>query len=241
MSRLRCTVSGGLEQFARKELEEVLLHPEDREQNPSDICSIQVEKGNSGSRMYIEGIPCLGDDAIQFCESMRKLRYVEYISLHLGTAIAVVMDDDCLDKPFQSKTELLMAVTNATRSILSSLKYSIEHYVFFWTTIQQQLQDLQVGLEPLPGVHLQTYIDKSHDEGDDGLPSVSFQRQRSSFLVNNIFTRPFVARSVAQTLRQVVEENIGDISNVLWLDAGCGTHGSLLQHLPQGQRIGIDI
>jgi predicted RNA methylase len=242
MSRLRCTVSGGLEEFARKELE-MVLQPEDLKRDPSDSCSIQLEKGNSGSRIYVNGIACLGEDPMKLCEWMRKLRYVEYISLHLGTATAVVMDGDETghEELGQSKTELLRAITNATRSILSSLKYSIEHYVYFWTTIQRHLREFQVGLEPLPGVLLPTPIMQADFTGYDDLPSFLFQRQRPSFIVNTIFTRPIVARSVVPTFRQVVFEHIADQRDVLWLDAGCGTHGSLLQHLPQGQRMGIDI
>ncbi|KAG7354938.1 RNA methylase family UPF0020 protein [Nitzschia inconspicua] len=242
MRRIQFTVNGGLEDFARRELGEVfrlnnLKNGTDAVSNP---ISIWIDKGHYGSRIHVDGIACLEDDPAVLFQSLRRLRFVEYVSIHLGTAVMTSKLEASVrtEHEDRSKEDLLDEIAKSTETILSSLHPSKEKYLSLWKALQEELRGFPVGLEPFPGRPLPTPA--SDDDGNELHRLKNYHH--SSFKVNTIYTRPSVAEMVVHTLKQVVgEQMIDNEGKILWLDAGCGTHGSLLQYLPPGQRIGVDI
>jgi hypothetical protein len=222
----RLTISGGLEGLAHQELERLFPHAH----------LSWNKKGNSGSQLELETDQDLDMD------SVRGLHYVEYIycQVHVrGYALKADVGGKASRESASSPEEQLLREIKETILMDLSLK-RLQKAASMSRGIQHALKNFDVGLEPLPGRLLPTPV-VAAAEDETNCPSTDF------FQVNTIYTRNSVAKSVVETFRQLVQEELaktttleGGEPEILWLDAGAGS-GALWRHLPEAQRLGVDI
>ena len=234
------TISKGLEELALEELGRIISgdgeDEDDATRTTTTTCSWR-EQGPSGSQLQVT----LSSKA-QLKAIVENLRFVEAIYLVLQSfpiqkleqneePTAAADEDFLLKDLHQSLTSQLSRNRNNT---LKSLQNSIELYS---EVVQPWLKGKDVGLEALPG-ELMT-LDFQQEESAPSSPSTS--ATTNDFVVNTVYTRPSVAKAVVECILSVVQKQLGDKDHtILYLDAGAGT-GALLEHLPKGQRIGVDI
>lgn len=211
--RVRCSVSGGLEAFAEREVRQQL--------RGADV--LWLNRGSSGSQLEIRCQSIDIPDVIRF-------RFVEYVYVEVGSV------QICLDQ--KKEIERIQKIKDGAISILQL--GSVNECVDLWRTAQAMLSDRQdLGLEPLPGTLLPTLQIK--DVGDDH-SECRKEGEGIAFVVNTIYTKSKVAEAVVGVFRELVKAHSPGFSDdkLVWLDAGAGS-GALLKHLPVSSRIGIDI
>ena len=213
--RLRCSVSGGLEALAEREVRLKIR----------GAAVVWLNRGKSGSQLeiYCQPSNILG---------VMRLRFVEYVYVEVGSA-EVLLDQN-------NEIERIQRIKEIAASILQV--HNFDACIHMWRTAQAMLSDRRdLGLEALPGVLLPTL--QIHDAGDDSeIREAHVEGEGNAFVVNTIYTKSKVAQAVVSVFRELVEDHLPGFleETVVWLDAGAGS-GALLQHLPAKGRIGIDI
>ena len=217
--RLRCSISGGLEELAEREARQQI----------KDAEIVWITRGKSGSQLEIQCPPTS-------IPTVMKLRFVEYVFMELGGKTVSVAE--------KNKTDLLQQIKDSTATILQVEQ--LDACINLWRTAQTLLSDRRdLGLETIPGILIPT--PQLKDEDRDSSVELLEQREEGivdAFIVNTIYTKAKVAKAVVDTFRELVKTHSSELSleeaGVLWLDAGAGS-GALLRHLPPKNRIGIDI
>lgn len=218
-SCLFLTVNGGLEILAEREIKELLPETAD--------AFVTCHKGNSGSQIEVS-FPIAHSESVAGC--VLACRFVDYVSLQIH-AFEIrglsSLDNNALLGQIERETAGLddtalarcLQVCQTCHKLLASKK--------------------NVGLESLPGELLPT----PQNEPNEAIPPKGGESQQQPFVVNTIYTKPGVAKIVANAfqhlVRKYLEKSIDDDTSILWLDAGAGS-GALLEHLPRQNSIGID-
>ena len=224
----RLTISGGLEGVAYQELEHLLPHARLH----------WTRKGDSGSQLEVETT----EEEEFNVASIRSLHYVEYVSCRVHVRRYPWKSNPACtasrEREVRSEEQLLCEISE---TILRDLDLEqLEKVASMGRAIQAALKAIDVGLDPLPGRLLPTPGVAVEDT--ENCPSTD------SFQVNTIYTRNLAAKSVVASFVELVQKLHGMPTSAaeetppqfLWLDAGAGS-GSLLKHLPEGQRLGVDI
>ena len=223
----RLTISGGLEGVAYQELEQLFPHARLH----------WTRKGDSGSQLEVETTEDQGFDAT----SIRSLHYVEYVScrVHVRRYPWTNRHDGKANRERDGGSEEQL-LSEISETILRDLDHErLKKVTSMGRAIQAALKSIDVGLDPLPGRLLPTPGGAVEDDKES--PSTD------SFRVNTIYTRSSVAKSVVESFMELVRKEYGmttpaeeSTPHFLWLDAGAGS-GSLWKHLPEEQRLGVDI
>ncbi|CAJ1958966.1 unnamed protein product [Cylindrotheca closterium] len=216
-TKLLLTVSGGLEDFAEKQLK-WCFH---------NIVDLHWHKGPSGSQLYLTFAS--NSTVKEVADAVNRLDFVEYVFLQIDCFPTHASKGCTLEKEFSL---LLREVETATSSISKSALDMCE-------TISDAIdatRGYDVGMGGLTGALLPT------PESLVDYPLGTHKVAYDSLDVNTIYTIPSAAQSIVKTVKNHVYNQPNthcDENKILWIDAGSG-NGAFLNHLPDNSSIGVD-
>jgi predicted RNA methylase len=236
---LRCSVSGGLEDFCEEQVRRLLVRHDDDSGSRSCVWKLHWHhRGYSGSLLDVEVGPseddprCPALDLAQetFLTTMvSQLLFVEYVALQVGSEEILTTDDT-------DDETLLDAITEGCARLPPG---RLARAVRVWTLWQPHVK-AALPLHPVEG-ELLVFPTTDTATTTVQVPTDTITR---AFRVNSIFTQPHVAKGVVQTFVQLVYKELhhcrDNSDEILWLDAGAGA-GSLLNELPSHTSLGVDL
>lgn len=206
VTKLLLTVSGGLEDLAERQVRSCF----------SSLLKVEWKKGPSGSQLYVTL-----RDSSRIAETIKKLDFVEYVSLLL---------DDFSIQDTRDNSFLLQQVEKKSSAI------SKERIDFCKTTCDSIKKEApnDIELETLDGILIPT-----PDITNNSIPS-TFTLSSEDLGINTIYTKSVVAQSTVETIFDFLSQHsFLDFNKCLWVDTGAG-NGALLDHLPTEMSMGID-
>jgi hypothetical protein len=269
--RLRCTVSGGLEQFAEAELTRLLvLHEnDDNDEGKKDddkfgpsvtgMGSTSLAwhfRGHSGSQL---DILCHSSQSQFFRNELvlkvvENARYIDHVSIQVLSRSVVVgteasngssIQNDNNNKKDNNKENLIILdiVSKECEQVNQDvLESAMEVWHLWQPRLSMVFGTTNQGSEKDKGELVPTPSDIV--SLDDTFLPPPFVTSTNAFQVNTIYTRQPVAHAVVRTFvewAKVDEKETGSWSHTLWLDAGAGA-GALLQEFPKHSlRVGVDL
>jgi hypothetical protein len=177
--RLRCSISGGLEELAEEEMKKL------------GLANVKwTKRGQHGSRLEIQVQGSSDGDLVAI---IGQLHYVEYMYLEILKA----------QVSFESKEALLRQVKHHT----AGTSIHVEKSLVLWREARGFLRDRRdVGLETIPGILLPTptIIPEGILTTSEGEPTNT--ASDGEFVVNTVYTKPPEAKAVVGVYLQLVKQ-----------------------------------
>ena len=245
MYLLRCSVSGGLEDFAEQEVRRLW-----RMRGENDNVTIHWHhRGHSGSLLDII-CGCHSNSKKEqqeqtllnktLLDMVSNLRFVEYVALRvLSKEITTITQSTTTDNDVSK--ELLKWITEQCFQLQDG---ALDAAINAWTLWQPTL-DAVMPVHSLDGTLISFPVDVLGGSRDDHSSSPPMAKTTTNeFRVNTIFTKPHVAKGVVCTFVEIIQKELDSSdnnNNVLWLDAGAGSGSLLREFPPDASSIGIDV
>ena len=244
MYLLRCSVSGGLEDFAEQEVRRLLMI---RDSNNGSVTIRWHHRGHSGSLLDIrcESSGQQRDEQELLSQTLlamiSNLRFVEYVALRvLSKEITMNITKSSKSTNDDASKTVLDWITEQCNQLQHG---ALDAAIDAWTLWQPSL-DAALPVHSLDGILVPFPADFLGSSSDDHpSPSLSpMATTTTEFRVNTIFTKPHVAQGVVHTFVDLVQKELDCSDNtILWLDAGAGSGSLLREFPPDASTVGVDL